>query len=140
MAQTSRAHNLSMFLVYDSPWVSLADSPDIYRKSPAGFDFIRDVPTHWDETRFIKGDVDEYIALARRAGRQWYIGAMNGDVARRIILPMDFLGNGRWDAELWLDGNSPDAIRRESRQVAPGDRLEIDLAASGGAVIRLGQR
>ncbi len=140
MVQTSRAHNLSMFIVYDSPWVSLADSPDIYRKSPAGFDFIRDVPTHWDETRFIAGEVGDFIALARRSGRQWYVGAMNGDVARRLILPMDFLGNGRWNAELWLDGASPDAIRRETREVGPGDRLGIDLAASGGAVIRIAPR
>lgn len=139
MAQTSRAHNLSMFVVYDSPWASLADSPDIYRNSPAGFDFVREVPTHWDETRFIAGEVGEYIALARRSGKRWYVGAMNGDAARTISLPLDFLGGGSWKAELWLDGNSPQAIRRETRQVDPDESLGIDLAASGGAVMRLEQ-
>lgn len=134
MVQTSRAHNLSMLVVYNSPWTSLADSPDVYRASPAGLDFIRAVPTSWDETRFVAGAVGDYIAIARRKGDLWYLGAMNGDLAHHARLPLGFLGNGKWSADLWLDGDKPDAIRRETRRVAGSDVIELDLAATGGAV------
>jgi alpha-glucosidase len=140
MVQTTRAHNLSMFVVFESPWTSLQDSPDSYRGSPAGFDFIREVPTSWDETRFVAGDVGQYIAIAKRKGDLWYIGAMNGDSARKVSLPLSFLGAGSWTAELWLDGDRPDAIRRDSRRVTAADTLAIDLAATGGAVAVLRQQ
>ena len=132
MVQSTRAHNLSMFVVFNSPWTSLADSPDTYRSSPAGFDFIRDVPTSWDETRFVAGEVGDYIAIARRKGDRWYIGAMNGDAARKVSLPLSFLGRGPWTADLWLDGGRPDAISRETRQVEASGAIELDLAATGG--------
>ena len=134
MVQTTRAHNLSMFVVYDSPWTSLAESPDIYRSSPAGLDFIREVPTSWDETRYVAGDVGQYIAIAKRKGEQWYLGAMNGEAASKATLPLSFLGRGNWTAELWLDGAAPDAIRRDKRNVSANDTLDLDLAATGGAV------
>jgi len=140
MVQTTRAHNLSMFVMFESPWTSLQDSPDSYRGSPAGFDFIREVPTSWDETRFVAGDVGQYIAIAKRKGDRWYIGAMNGDAAHKVSLPLSFLGAGSWTADLWLDGDKPDAIRRDSRRVTAADRLEIDLAATGGAVAVLRRR
>jgi alpha-glucosidase len=140
MVQTTRAHGLSMFVVFNSPWTSLADSPDTYAASPAGFDFIRAVPTSWDETRFLAGEVGDYIVVAKRKGNAWYLGAMNGDFARRISLPLSFLGSGSWTAELWLDGEKPDAVRRDHRAVSSSDRLELDLAATGGAVAVLRQR
>ena len=140
MVQTTRAHNLSMFVVFESPWASLADSPDTYRASPAGFDFIRAVPTSWDETRFVAGDVGEYVVLAKRKGETWYLGAMNGDSARKISVPRAFLGPGSWTADLWLDGSKPDAIRRDSWTLSASGTLELDLAAAGGAVAVLKRR
>lgn len=140
MVQTTRAHNLSMFVVFNSPWTSLADSPDIYRASPASFDFIREVPTSWDETRYLAGEVGEYIVLAKRKGDTWYVGAMNGDSARSITVPLSFESGGSWTAQLWLDGDKPDAIRRESRKLGASDTLQLDLATDGGAVAVLRRR
>jgi alpha-glucosidase len=140
MVQTTRAHNLSMFVVFNSPWTSLQDSPDSYRASPADFEFIRNVPTSWDETRYVVGEVGEYIVLAKRKGETWYLGAMNGESARRIGIPLSFLGRGTWDAALWLDGEKPDATRRERRSATSSDSLQIDLAATGGAVAVLRRR
>jgi alpha-glucosidase len=134
MVQTTRAHNLSMFVVFESPWTSLQDSPDSYRSSPAGFDFIREVPTSWDETRFVAGEVGDFIVLAKRKGDVWYLGAMNGDSARKASIPLSFLGPGAWTADLWLDGGKPDAIRREKRGVTANETIAVDLAATGGAV------
>jgi alpha-glucosidase len=140
MVQTTRAHNLAMFVVYQSPWTSLQDSPDTYRANPAGLDFIREVPMSWDETRFVAGDVGDFIVLAKRKGDRWYLGAMNGDNARKVSLPLPFLGRGTWTADLWLDGEKPDAIRRDERQVTASDTLQLDLAATGGAVAVLRRR
>jgi alpha-glucosidase len=140
MVQTTRAHNLAMLVVYNSPWTSLADSPDVYRSSPAGLDFIRDVPTSWDETRFAAGEVGQFIVLARRKGDRWYLGAMNGNASRKVSLPLTFLDGGSWTADLWLDGDRPDAIRRDSRRVTAADKLDLDLVATGGAVAVLRRR
>ena len=134
MVQTTRAHNLSMFVVFNSPWTSLADSPDTYRSTPAGFDFVREVPTSWDETRFVAGEVGDYIVLAKRKGDTWYVGAMNGGTARKVSVPLSFLGEGSWAAKLWLDGAKPDAIRSDSRAASASGKLSLDLAADGGAV------
>lgn len=140
MVQTTRAHNLSMFVIFNSPWTSLADSPDTYRSSPAGFDFIRDVPTSWDETRYVAGEVGQYIVLVKRKGDTWYLGAMNGASARKVSIPLSFLGSGSWAADLWMDGDKPDRVRRDSRKMGPSDKLELDLAATGGAVAVLRRR
>ena len=63
--------------------VVVADSPDVYLNA-AGFDFVRAVPTVWDETRFLAGDIDEYVVVARRKGKEWYVGAMGNEQARGI--------------------------------------------------------
>jgi alpha-glucosidase len=140
MVQTTRAHNLSMLVVFNSPWTSLQDSPDVYRANPVGFDFIRDVPTSWDEIRFLAGEVGQYIVLAKRKGEIWYLGVMNGDSARKVSVPLSFLDRGSWKADVWLDGDKPDAVQRGSRIVDAQDMLELDLAGAGGAAVVLKRR
>jgi len=140
MVQTTRAHNLSMLVVFNSPWTSLQDSPDVYRANPAAFDFVREVPTSWDETRYLAGEVGDYIVLAKRKGETWYLGAMNGDSVRKVSIPLSFLGRGSWTADLWLDGDKTEAIRRDRRSTSASDTLGLDLAATGGAVAVLNRR
>jgi len=134
--QTTRGHGLGMFVVYESPFQMVADSPDIYQGAP-GFDFIRVVPTTWDETRFLAGDIDEFVAVARRKGKDWYIGAMNTEQAREITLPLAFIGAGKFKAKLWLDGAEPTALDISERAVTSADSLTLKLAASGGAAVRI---
>ena len=131
--QTTRAHGLSMYVVFLSPLGSVADSPDTYAASPAGFDFIRQVPATWDETRFLGGETGEFIVLARRKGKRWYLGAMNGETARTVSVPLDFLAN-KAVARIWTDGDKADAVTLETRKVTTTDTIELPLAASGGAV------
>ena len=132
--QTTRAHGLAMYVVYLSPLGSVADSPDTYASSPAGFEFIREVPASWDETRYLAGETGEYLVLARRKGGKWYLGAMNGDTARTVTVPLAFLGKKAKVAHIWTDGTTPDAVDLATRRVAPGDSLTLDLKATGGAV------
>ncbi len=134
--QTSRAAALAMYVVYESPLQMVSDSPDAYAGQPA-FEFIRDVPTAWDETRFLDGDVDSHVVVARRKGRDWYIGAMNTEQGRTISLPLSFLGAGGYRAQVWQDGATPIDANRTDRRVTASDTLSLTLAGSGGAAIHL---
>lgn len=136
--QTTRGHGLGMFVVFESPFQMVADSPDVYENAP-GFEFIRTVPTTWDETRFIAGDVDQYVVVARRKGQDWYVGAMGNEQAHMVKVPLAFLGDGKFKARLWQDGAAPTDVRVTERQVVAGDSLELNLAPSGGAAVRIGR-
>ncbi len=129
--QTTRAQGLAMYVVFLSPLMAVADSPDAYAASPAGFEFIRAVPTSWDETRFVAGTIGESVVVARRKGRSWYLGAMNTEAPRALSVPLDFLGRGRFDATLWTDGDKPDAVAKSARVVTAGDRIELQMAGLG---------
>ena len=134
--QTTRGHGLAMFVVFESPFQMVADSPDIYENA-AGFDFVKAVPTVWDETRFLAGDIDEYVAVARRKGRDWYIGAMNTEQPREISLPLAFVGEGKFKAKIYEDGAAPTALNESSRDVTKADTLTLKLAGSGGAAVSI---
>lgn len=140
LVQTTRAHGLAMYVVYLSPLAAVADSPDTYAASPAGFDFLREVPASWDETRFVAGETGKYIVLARRKGRHWYLGAMNDETTRSVAVRLDFLGPRGADARLWTDGGAPDAVQTEARHLTRDAPLTLSLAANGGAVAVLHER
>ncbi|GAA3703605.1 glycoside hydrolase family 97 protein [Sphingomonas cynarae] len=129
--QTTRAAELAKYVVYESPLQSVADTPDAYRGQP-GLDFLAAVPATWDETRFLTGSIGESIAIARRRGDRWYIGAMT-DTARRMTIPLSFLKPGRHGVRLWGDGAAPTDVAASSSTVQADDTLTLDLAAAGGA-------
>lgn len=130
--QTTRGQTLAMYVVYESPLQSVADSPDAYRGQP-GLDFIEAVPASWDETRFLDGKIGESVAIARRKGKRWFVGAMTVD-PRTMRLPLDFLGGGEWRATIWEDGATPVEVVTRGGRFDTGDTLALAMAGSGGAV------
>ncbi|MDH5834588.1 glycoside hydrolase family 97 protein [Luteimonas kalidii] len=132
----TRAHQLAMFVVYDSPLQMVADSPDVYVDAP-GADFLGLVPTTWDETRVLSGAIGEHVAIARRSGHDWYVGAMTNESPRTLELDLAFLGDGRFRATLWEDGDVPTDVQRSEREVRAGQALALRLAAGGGAALKL---
>jgi alpha-glucosidase len=136
MVQTTRGQALAMYVVYESPFQGVSDSPDNYRNQ-AGFDFVRTVPSTWDETRAISAGLGDHVAVARRKGRDWYIGAMTNEEARVVRVPLSFLGKGRYRASIWQDGEGPRDLLQETRSVGPADTIELKLAPSGGAAVRI---
>ncbi|WP_343684633.1 glycoside hydrolase family 97 protein [Asticcacaulis sp.] len=132
--QTRRGQALAMYVVYDSPLQMVSDDPSAYVNAP-GFEFIRYVPTAWDETRFIGGEPDQYVALARRKGKTWYIGLMNDDEARMVKLPLSFLPKGTFTAHLWTDGAHPTDIVTSTQKVSNTSVLSLDTKPSGGSVL-----
>jgi len=134
--QTTRGQALAMYVVYDSPLQMVSDDPANYRGEP-GFDFIKRVPTAWDETRFIAGEPGRDIVLARRQGKAWYLGAMTGDEARTEKVSLEFLPPGNWRATIWQDGEVVREVRRIERKVTRKDVLSLPLAVAGGAAVVL---
>ena len=133
---TTRGQALAMYVVYESPFGVVADTPDAYREGP-GLDFISLVPTIWDETRAIAGDIGEYVVLARRKGKDWYVGAMTNETGRTMELPLGFLGSGRYAVTAWVDGASPTDLDVKRSSLAAGERrpMTLRLAPGGGAAL-----
>jgi alpha-glucosidase len=137
----TRAQELAMLVVYFSPLQVMCDSPYNYRMSPGGLDFLRAVPTTWDETRVVDGFPGEFIVMARRSGNDWFIGGMNGDAARRVRIPLGFLGPGNFEAQVYADPDEaadyPDRVWKERVRVTAADQLTARMASGGGYVVRL---
>ena len=138
----TRAHQLAMFVVYESALQMVADSPDVYVDGNgalvAGADFLARVPASWDETRVLAGRIGEYIVVARRAGRDWYIGAMTNEQPRSLEVPLDFLPAADYRATLWQDGEAPTDVRRAETRIDADNRvLRLELAGGGGAAVHL---
>jgi alpha-glucosidase len=140
-SQGTRAHQLAMYVVYESPLQMLADAPTEYEREPDVLALLGGVPTVWDETRALAGRVGDYAVLARRRGRDWYVGAMTDTSARALPLDLSFLGPGAYRMESWADGPNADRdgrdYRRDARRVTRADRAEMRLAPGGGFVARL---
>ncbi len=133
MTQGTRCHQLAMFVVYESPLQVLADAPVNYR-GEKGFDFIQAVPTVWEDTRFLDGEVANYIVLARKQGNAWYLGAMTDWDAREVQVPLAFLGEGSWRLRTWADGSDRDAeaVATAERTVSATETLTISMQSGGG--------
>lgn len=136
VTMTTRGQAVAMYVVYDSPLVMVADAPQAYRKADGswedGVDFIQAVPTSWDETRVLQGEIGQFIVTARRKGDVWYIGAMTNEQARTAEVPLDFLAGGV-EAKVWQDGSAPTSLVVSTQAVGKDDRLVLKLAGSGGA-------
>ncbi len=136
MSHGTRCQQLAMYVVYDAPLAMLADSPTAYEAEPEVMDFLRPVPTTWDETVALAGKIGEHVAVARRKGERWYVGAMCDWRGMAMELPLDFLGEGRWEFDLFVDGINADRhaedYRRDRRTVHARDRLSVQLAPGGG--------
>ncbi|HUU26400.1 MAG TPA: glycoside hydrolase family 97 protein [archaeon] len=135
MSQGTRCHQLAMYVVYESPLQMLSDSPSNYRDGK-GLDFLSMVPTVWDETRFIQGEVADYIVLARKKGDKWYLGAMTDWEARELEVPLQFLGGGTWKAKVWADGKKADTQAQDlefsEKEVDSNGTLTVKMAPGGG--------
>lgn len=133
----TRCFQLASYVCFDNPSPMLADYPGAYEGQP-GFEFLTLVPTFWDETRVLVGEVGETIVTARRKGKTWYLGGMGANKPRDLELPLSFLGNDRYTARIWKDApesdSDPNRLVTESLPASSHDTLKLHLAADGGFV------
>jgi alpha-glucosidase len=128
---------LASYIVLQNHLPMMADYPSAYRGQPLTR-VMSAVPTTWDDTRALTAQVGEQLVIARRSGNDWWIGAMTDRHSRDLKLPLAFLPAGTFRAELYLDDLAATyGYRRETRLVTSVDMLDVRLAESGGALIRL---
>ena len=94
MSQGTRCRQLATYVIFESPFNMLCDAPSNYRREKECTEFISNIPTIWDETVSLDGKVSEYVAIARRHGNDWYIGALTNWTPRELDLDLSFLGEG----------------------------------------------
>ena len=141
--KTSHAHQLAASVVSYSPWQFLFwyDRPSEYRGEPE-IEFFEHLPTVWDDTKVINGEIGEYITIARRSGDDWYVGTMNGLDHRKLDIPLTFLEKDKqYVAHIYSDADANDntrtRVRIERRLVDPSVTLAADMPPSGGQAIRI---
>lgn len=138
MSEGTRCHQLAMYVVYESPLQMLADSPTRYRREPDCMKFLSAVPAVWDDTIALDAKVGDYVAVARRSGDNWFLGAMTNWEPRKTKLSLDFLPAGRYQLEVWRDGVNADRNGQDfahtTQSVSSSDTLTLDLAPGGGWV------
>lgn len=141
MSQGTRVHQMAMYTVFEAPLQMLADSPSKYAKEPEYTDFIAQVPTTFDETVALDGQVGEYIVLARRKGNTWFIAAMTDWTPRDLTIDLSFLPAGSHEAVIFSDGVNADRDatdwQSETRTVTAKDKLKVHLAPGGGWTARV---
>jgi alpha-glucosidase len=144
-SMTTRVHQLSLYVMYDSPLQMMCDSPSMYRENEECARFISEIPTTWDETIGLEGDMDRYALIARRKGDVWYVAAIGPRQPFSVDVQLDFLSDGVWQADIFEDGplaSAKDAsdYKHKRATYCRGSTLKINMAGGGGYVARLVRR
>lgn len=133
--QGTRCFQLAQFVIYDSPYQVACDHPAQY-KNQKGLEFLKNVPTVWDDTKVMNGQIGEYITMVRRSGDDWYIGSMTNSFERELELSLDFLDPGEYRMVSFRDTaeSGVDATKLEKSEtiVKQGESLKISMAPGGG--------
>src|SRR5258708_24448854 len=141
MALGTRCHQVAMYVVFESPLQMLADSPSNYLKEPEAMEFLGPVPSVWDETRVLDARIGDYVVVARRTGREWYLGAMTDWTARELDIDLSFLPEGSFRLDSWADGVNAARYGSDYRKgkgpASRATRLKVRLAEGGGFAARL---
>jgi alpha-glucosidase len=138
MGLGTRAHELALYVVLESPLQMVSDYPEHYA-GQHDFEFIKQVPATWDAVRVISGRPMENITVARRSGNDWYVGSITNWEARTVHVPLDFLSEGKYTAEIYAD--APDAGTKAThttfttQTVDKSTVLEVKMASGGGNAI-----
>jgi alpha-glucosidase len=131
----TRAAELAKFVIYESPLTVVCDHPDHILNQP-GADFLKMVPTIWDDIRFLGGYPGDYIALAKQYEDTWFVGVLNNQVGKQVDIPTGFLPEGEYDLELWSDTKKSDTnpadLQKKLLKIKSGAPFRVTLSRNGG--------
>jgi alpha-glucosidase len=138
--QNTSAHQLALPVIYYSPlqWMYWYDKPEDYQNEPE-LAFWDVLPTTWDDTKIINGEIGKYITVARQNQENWFVGCITNTEARELKVPLDFLESGKkYEATLYFD--DPKVATRthvgiSKKKVDSKTILNINLQESGGQAI-----
>ena len=141
MSMGTRCHQLAMYVVFESPLQMLSDSPSNYLREPEAMEFLTAVPTEWDDSKALDGRIGQYVAVARRNGADWYVGAMTNWTGRELDIDFSFLPEGNFQMDAYQDGVNADRMGSDYKlvktQVNRTTKLKIKLAPGGGWAARI---
>ena len=144
MSQGTRCHQLAMFVVYDSPIQIFSGNPSQGLMEPDFMNLLGSIPTVWDDTKVLEAKVSDYIITARKKDNDWFIGGMTDWTSREFSLPLDFLDDGNYTAELCTDGINAETYPSDyvikKFVFKKGDTLKIKMASGGGFLLRLSKQ
>ena len=133
-SQGTRCRQLAMYVIYESPFNMLCDSPIHYEREAECTEFIAKVPTVWDETIALDGKVGEYIVIARRKGDKWYIGGLTGHKEHTVTVDLSMLLDNPKTVELFSDGANAHRHADDYRKTvsAAEKSLTVKMTPGGG--------
>jgi alpha-glucosidase len=141
MGRGTRAHSIALCVVIESPMRMLPDAPPDYYREDACTRIMAEIPVEWDELRVLHARVGDYVAVARRHGKEWFVGAITDQAARELDIDCSFLTGGQ-SYTLTALSDGLNAHRRgidhriTTTTVTAKDRFTIHLAPAGGWVAR----
>ena len=140
LVSNTRAAELAKFVVYESPYMVVCDHPRHILEQP-GADFLKIVPTVWDNIKFLGGSPTEYAAIAKQSGNNWFIGILNNSHEKEISIDTHFLPAGKYTIEIWEDAKdankNPKEIKKITRNMEAGQVLKVKMAKAGGYVAHI---
>jgi alpha-glucosidase len=137
MVTGTRAHQVAMYTVFESPLQMMCDSPTWYKKEQETVDFITQIPTVWDETIVLEAAVSDYIVVARKSGEDWYLGAMTDWEPRDFDITLSFLNeNTGYSVQIFKDGINADRnamdYKVDQKSMSSSTPLKIQMSSGGG--------
>ena len=137
MTLGTRAHQVAMYTVFESPIQMLCDSPSVYKKEQETVDFIKQIPTIWDQTKVLKAAITDYLVVVRKKNEKWYLGAMTDNTKRNFKVKLSFLNpNTRYKIQIFKDGKNADKnamdYKFETVELDSQATINIPLARGGG--------
>jgi alpha-glucosidase len=135
-SQGTRVHQMALYIIFESPLQMLSDAPSNYLKEQECTDFIVKIPVVWDDIKVLAGKVGDYILLARRSDKEWFVGALTDWESRTLDLDLSFLPEGKFMIEIFQDGINADRYASDYKHirldVKSTDKMQIKLAPGGG--------
>ena len=135
MSHGTRARQLALYMILESPFNMLCDTPTQYEANQPCTDFITSLPVVWDETRVLAARVGEYVVTARRKGNSWYLGGITNWDARDLDIDLSFL-QGR-SMTLFIDGANANKHAEDyvKKTLAAPSTLHVHMAPGGGFAV-----
>lgn len=142
---TTIAKQLALYVTMYSPLQMAADIPENYERFPDAFQFIKDVPVDWEETKILAAEPGDYLVIARkkRDGKNWFIGAITDEQERTFDIKLDFLDDKKYSATMYLDRDdahwkdNPMSYQIKKIDVNKSSKINLRLAPGGGAAISI---
>lgn len=141
MSQGTRCRQLAEYVIFESPLNMLCDNPSNYMAEKECTDFIASVPSVWDNTIALNGEIAKYVSIARQKGDTWYVGSLTNWDARNIDLDLSFLGEGNFKAEVFKDGINADRVAKDYKKevidIPANKKVSVSMASGGGYVMKI---